>query len=364
MSLSDEIRENSKKVHTTEMKISIGEIISMYKDNEIVIQPEFQRLFRWNIEQKSKFIESILTGIPIPSVFVQQLDDGRWELIDGLQRISTILEFVGILFDEEKKLRPRSKLIGTKFLPALKDITYESFEDNQNQENSDNYFEREDKLIFKRTPILFQVIKRDSDNSTKYELFDRLNSGASPLTDQEIRSAIFLNERPEAIKLIKELKNNYDFIDTTQLSDKNIDEAYNEELVLRFFAYKNLTEKPKKIESIKDFLDEYLNEEFKTEEVKKMKEDFCKFFSFLNSNITNPFKGKRGGFTISKFETLTIGLTQYLDKIDSKQDSFIKKIENLDSQDWFIEATAKRSAAKIRLTTYLENAPKYFNVEN
>ncbi len=362
MSLSDEIRENSKKVHTTEMKISIGEIISMYKDNEIVIQPEFQRLFRWNIEQKSRLIESILTGIPIPSVFVQQLDDGRWELIDGLQRISTILEFVGILYDEDKKLRPRSILVGTKFLPSLKNITYESFENDSNQEDSSNFFSREDKLIFKRTPILFQVIKRDSDNSTKYELFDRLNSGASPLTDQEIRSAIFLNERPEAIKLIKDLKNNDDFVETTQLSDKNIDEAYNEELILRFFAYLNLAKNPKKIDSIKDFLDDYLTNEFKVEDISIMKKSYENFFTFLNKNVNSPFKGKRGGFTISKYEVLTIGLHSSICELEKDKDKYIKKIQDLDKQEWFKEATAKRSVAKNRLDIYTSNASQYFNV--
>lgn len=363
MSLSDEIRENSKKVHTTEMRISIGEIISMYKENEIIIQPEFQRLFRWNIEQKSKFIESILTGIPIPSVFVQQLENGSWELIDGLQRVSTILEFVGILVDKETKiLYEHSELVKTKFLPSLDGMSYESFEDNPNQKDSKVYFNREDKLIFKRTPILFQVVKRDSDSSTKYELFDRLNSGASPLTDQEIRSAIFLNEKPEAIKLIKELKDNSDFIETTRLSDRNINEAYNEELVLRFFAYLNLAKNPKKIDFIKEFLDTYLKDEFDNQDIENMRNSFIKFFSFLNANTNSPFQGKSGGFTISKFEILTIGLSSYLDDLETHKKEYIKKINYVDKELWFTKATAKRSVARNRLEIYTQNAAEYFKI--
>ena len=205
MGLSDEIKDNAKKVHTTEMKMSIGEIISMYKENEIIIRPEFQRLFRWNTEQKSRFIESILIGIPIPTLFVQQIDDGRWEVIDGLQRISTILEFVGILLDADEKLYPRLVLMKTKFLPSLDNVTYEDFKNNTNQEDSELAFDMETKLIFKRTALSIQIVKRESDSTTKYELFDRLNSGGTPLSGQEIRNAIFLLEQPEAILFIKKL---------------------------------------------------------------------------------------------------------------------------------------------------------------
>ena len=72
----------------------------MYKDDlEFVINPDFQRLFRWENGQKSKLIESLLLGIPLPSIFVFEKEDATWELIDGLQRISTLLEFMGELKD-------------------------------------------------------------------------------------------------------------------------------------------------------------------------------------------------------------------------------------------------------------------------
>ncbi len=361
MSLNEEIREKSKTVHTTDMSMSIGEIISMYKDNEIIIRPEFQRLFRWNIEQKSKFIESILIGIPIPSIFVQQLDNGQWEVIDGLQRISTLLEFAGVLVDADNKIVPRSSLIKTKFLPSLNGITYESFIDSPHQEESNNHFDMETKLVFKKTRLFFQILNRDGDGTTKYELFNRLNSGSTQLTNQEIRSAIYINEKPKAINLIKELSKNEDFMNTTNLSDRNIEEAYNEELVLRFFAYSNLNEDTK-VNSIKEFLDNYLEEIFDENELTNMRNSFTKFFKFLNDNLNvKAFKGNAGGFTISKFEVLTIGLYPYIDKLDTNKDKFIQKINTLDKEDWFTEATSKRSFARKRLELYTKNAPKYFN---
>ena len=78
MGLVQEIKDNEKKISTTEMKMSIGEIINLYKDEDLILNPEFQRLFRWSLEQKSRLIESILIGIPLPSIFVQQTENGRW----------------------------------------------------------------------------------------------------------------------------------------------------------------------------------------------------------------------------------------------------------------------------------------------
>jgi uncharacterized protein with ParB-like and HNH nuclease domain len=76
MSLQNEIDLKIKEISTDGYPMSIGEIISLYKENEMDIHPEFQRFFRWTIEQKSRLIESILLGIPIPSVFVAQREDG------------------------------------------------------------------------------------------------------------------------------------------------------------------------------------------------------------------------------------------------------------------------------------------------
>jgi uncharacterized protein with ParB-like and HNH nuclease domain len=104
--LDSEIESAQRKVKTDAYQMSIGEIVNMYKDDELVINPDFQRLFRWEVGQKAKLIESVLLGIPIPSIFVFETDDGKWELIDGLQRISTILEFMGLLKDPENRDAP------------------------------------------------------------------------------------------------------------------------------------------------------------------------------------------------------------------------------------------------------------------
>ncbi len=90
----DEARQTVK---TDSYPMSIGELAAMYERGEIVLRPEYQRYFRWSDEQKSKLIESILIGLPLPSVFVSQDKDGNWEVVDGMQRLSTIFDFMGLL---------------------------------------------------------------------------------------------------------------------------------------------------------------------------------------------------------------------------------------------------------------------------
>lgn len=359
MSLSLEIKENAKKVHTNEMKMSIGEIINLYVDDEIIIRPEFQRLFRWEIDQKSKFIESILIGIPIPPIFVQQLEDGRWEVIDGLQRLSTILEFVGVLKDENGDIINPEALLKTKYLPSLKNMYYEKF---NNISAEANFFDRETKLIFKRAAITVAIIKRESDISAKYELFDRLNSGGSKLTEQEIRTAIYTFEKPKAISLIKELVQNENFANAIKLSDRLIEQAYDEEIVLRFFAYSEIADQFTSYNSsIKDFLDGYIEEHFSEENINKLKSNFNRFFAGINQ-IDNSLSNKTKGFSITKFEALVIGLMPHIDSFSDNYELYVNKIKNISNEEWFKNATTGNSYARNRLKVFTENAPKYFDI--
>src|SRR4051794_21534912 len=82
--LQEEIDAGKRLVKTDAYQMSVGEIVNMYKDGELFINPDFQRLFRWEPGQKSKLLESILLGIPLPPIFVYERDDSTWELIDGL----------------------------------------------------------------------------------------------------------------------------------------------------------------------------------------------------------------------------------------------------------------------------------------
>lgn len=119
MSLQEEIEKGAAEISTDRYSMSIGELISLYREREIDIHPEFQRFYRWSDLQKSKLVESLLLGIPLPPIFVAQRNDGVWDVVDGLQRISTILEFVGELKAEDGSVHEQLELEGTRYLPSL-----------------------------------------------------------------------------------------------------------------------------------------------------------------------------------------------------------------------------------------------------
>ena len=151
MTLQEEIDKKAGEIHTDAYPMSIGELISLYRDNELDIHPEFQRFFRWTLLQKTKLIESILLGLPLPPIFVSQRDDGVWDVVDGLQRLSTIFEFVGILKDENGNLYPPSKLTKTKYLPSLGGKIWESDDSNSSLTSAQ-------RLELKRGRIDVQII--------------------------------------------------------------------------------------------------------------------------------------------------------------------------------------------------------------
>ena len=162
MTLEQQVQDGRQEIHTDAYPMSIGEIISIYKDGDLDIHPEFQREFRWKPHQKSKLIESILLGIPLPSIFVAQRDDGIWDVVDGVQRLSTIMSFVGELLDEnDEKLEPLI-LEKTKYLPKLEGISWEATD-------PENEISTELKRAFKREKIDVKIIKKESDGNAKFE---------------------------------------------------------------------------------------------------------------------------------------------------------------------------------------------------
>ena len=100
--LSD-IGNSRNTLQTDKLDMSFGEIMNMYERDEIIINPDFQRLYRWTDYQKTRFIESVIIGIPIPPIFVAEDSQGRWEVVDGLQRLSTIFSFFGVLKNMPEK---------------------------------------------------------------------------------------------------------------------------------------------------------------------------------------------------------------------------------------------------------------------
>lgn len=315
MSLQDQIETAAADINTDAYAMSIGEIVNLYRDEELVIRPAFQRLFRWNTYQKSRLIESILLGIPIPSIFVSQRDDGVWEVVDGLQRLSTLLEFIGELKNADGERRAPSVLVGTKYLPDLEGRTYET---------GSTTLDTAQRIAFKRSKLDIKIVKEAATSKTKYDLFDRLNSGGAILSDQEFRNSLIVMTDPTFMDWLESIRECSDFQDSVAPSDKQSDEQYDLELAVRFVILSNRTEAG--LSQFKDL------RELLTDSILEYAEDpafdraaqadrFKRTFAILNRGLNGSAFRRYdvgtdrflGGFSVSAFEVISTGVATNLD---------------------------------------------------
>jgi hypothetical protein len=334
--------------------MSLGEVMNLYKDDELKINPAFQRLFRWDITRKTRFIESILLSIPIPPIFVFQDKDGNWELIDGLQRLSTILEFSGILKNPEGKKVEPSTLEGTKFLPSLADKRWQVWN------MGDSAVDKTMQMQIKRARIRVEILLKESDENAKYELFQRLNTGGAQLSQQEVRNCVAVMINLDLYKLLIKLSENDDFIKTTNQTESAVEKQAGVELVLRYFAFRHHPYKNGL--DVHEYLDSALVEISKNDKIdwEEEEEVFKKTFSMLNDSLGNKaFKRWDGNdfggkFLMSLYETIAFGISQNIDEISSQvKGEQSKFVVSRAKALWANPIFEKNSGAGIRGTTRL-----------
>lgn len=239
--LQNEIEKAQRQVRTDAYQMSIGEIVSMYEANEIKIDPEFQRLFRWSNSQKSKLIESLLLGIPLPPIFVFEKEAGEWELIDGLQRLSTILEFMGILKDSSGEIRPPSILDATKYLPSLHNVVWELSDIIEDASRGEQVvLEKSSQLAIRRSRLGVEILKRPSDNQTKFDLFQRLNAGGTQANPQELRNCIMLMVNRSFFVKVREAIELPQFQEVSNISEEQKEKQRDMEFAVRFLVLLNI----------------------------------------------------------------------------------------------------------------------------
>ncbi len=330
MPLDDEIALARKEIVSDGYDMSVGELINLYKDKEIRIHPEFQRLFRWDQTRKTRFIESLLLALPLPPIFVYQGDKGVWELIDGLQRLSTIFEFVGILLDESGALRPPTALEGTRFLPSLADKKW-----TQTSDNSDDGIGPTQQLQIKRARMRVEILKQESDPQAKYELFQRLNTGGQNLSEQEIRNCVGVMLNPTFQEWLFGLANGKNFRDTINQTDSAIERQAHVELVLRLFSFRHVPYKAGL--DVHEYLDDALVKLATDTQFNSSSEEsiFSRTFSLLNTIMGDrAFKKWNGSdfsgkFLMSVFEVVALGVSKNIDAIevlvDQERTDFVRK---------------------------------------
>lgn len=350
--LQIQIDHAARTIATDSYSMSIGEIINMYKDKEIDVHPEFQRAFRWEIEQKSALIESILLGIPMPPIFIFHREDGVWDVIDGQQRLCTIFQFIGEYLDHEGEKQPPIKLTKTKFLPALDGILWESADDNVYQLTTAQ------RILIKRAKIDVKLLKSTSDKNAKYDLFQRLNSGGSHLTPQEVRTCIIIMESPAFYDHLVEMSNNHDFINTLPLTERAIQEQENLEFIIRFIVARNcsIDNMPS---SLHEFFDDSIVSLINSAEfdIGNEKSIFNRTFKLLDDHFgADSFRRYNaekdtfeGATTISAFEALAPAISKDINLYENMGTNDIrKKIVAMHSHPDYARAAARRSTDRYK----------------
>jgi len=357
MPIEQEIALSRQKINTDSYEMSIGEIINLYRDVEILINPEFQRLFRWDSTRKTRFIESLLLGIPIPPIFVFQNEDGIWELIDGLQRLSTILEFVGELKNKEGKLCAPLILEGTAYLPSLAGKFWESRDDHD-----PNSIGRAQQLQIKRARLRVEILRPESEPRAKYELFQRLNTGGARLSEQEVRNCVAVMLDPTLLKWLLQCASEENFSKTTNQTENAIEKQGATELALRFFAFRSVPYSAGL--DVHEYLDKALFEIATDKSFDKQHEKavFDQTFELLEEALgTKAFKrwdehNFTGKFLMSVFEVLATGIAANLNAINSLDSGErISHIQARAKQLWQEPVFQKNSGAGVRGTTRLTN---------
>jgi uncharacterized protein with ParB-like and HNH nuclease domain len=342
--LEQEIVAKKNEISTDGYPMSIGEIANLYRDREIDIHPEFQRFFRWSILQKTKLIESILLGIPIPSVFVSQREDGVWDVVDGLQRLSTIFEFMGILRDEDDNLLPPSQLVKTDYLPSLENKFWEN-------DDTPNSFTSAQRIAFKREKLDLKIVKKESGENVKYELFQRLNTLGSKLSDQEVRNCLLVMINKDFYNWLRELSLNEDFLNVLSLPERMIDEQYNMELALRFIIFRHIdVTEIKTTQDLGAFITDKMIEYTEPDvlNLDEEKDIFDRTFNFLNTSTAestfkryNETKDRfEGKFLLSAFEAIGVGTGMNITTLESKTpEEFTDRVKEIWNNDLFTSKT-------------------------
>lgn len=343
--LEIQLEKTRNSLSTDRLDMSFGEIMSMYDREELIVDPDFQRLFRWDIYQRTRFIESILIGIPIPPIFVAEDENGRWELVDGLQRISTILSFFGVLRSLPEK---------NNWILGKGDIAH----DLENLSCKDLPLKFQ--LNIKRASCRVEIIKWNSAFDMRYELFNRLNTGGSELTDQEIRNAIFRGISKEFNAFLRKCAELPIFVNLVQPTERQLEQLYMDELVLRFCSLIDFSGDLS--ENISQHMTEYMrNAVMNVQKIAELESKFTNTIELLSPIGKEVYRSTNNVFSTSLYDCVMIGVTKYYDRYkDLRTDQIIDKINELRVSESFKKASGSASASKSRIAKRIEVADEIF----
>ncbi|MEJ2066301.1 MAG: DUF262 domain-containing protein [Reinekea sp.] len=291
------IKKHQRQVSYDTKEFTVEMVVDKYHEgkdtdeNELFV-PDYQRDFVWLIENQSRLIESLMIGLPIPYIFIADVNsndpdiDGRVEIVDGSQRIRTLHAFV----------KNELKLKGLKLVPEINGFRFCDLPSSRQRR-------------FKRISIRIIELS-DCTESTRRDLWERINTGSDELKDMEKRKGSQHGSSPLYKEVLEACADIKDFVNAAPLGVTKARRGEAMEFVLRFFAYLDGYESFD--HSVRDFLDLYLDKKSKLEGAssQKMINEFAGVMRFVKNNFPHGFRKTEKSKTTPRvrFEAISVGV--------------------------------------------------------
>lgn len=290
-----QLQKQRRKVDFDSYDITVDELVRRVSRGRIEIAPAYQRQFRWDDERQSRLIESHLLGIPVPPLFmatnVEEDEGTRWEVVDGLQRLLSITNFLG---DQATRAAARLqgdplRLVGLEILESLDGMRAEDLPADLRNGLEDR-------------PMKVIVLNDKSDLQVRFDLFERLNTGGVKLTDHEVRESVFMGE---FVDLLTELAETASFKTVVVLPRARQLDGTPQDYVLRFFAF--LDRYRQFDHSVKDFLTDYCRDAAADPRLTERRQVFLRTFKLLARSFPSGLKSRKGTTPVNLFEGVAVG---------------------------------------------------------
>lgn len=277
-----QIKLKQQDVKYDQRDFTIKHIISDFQDGLFYI-PDYQRKKGiWPIKDQQRFIESVLLGLPIPFMFVAQVKDGPLEIVDGVQRISTLESFINndLVLDD------------LTHLPELNSFKF-----------SDLPVSRQ--IKFGTRALRMIVLDESTTAKTRQEIFDRVNTAGQPANSQEVRRGAMPGK---FMTFLKDCAEDAQFTRLCPMSKQLTNRREGEELVLRFFAYSDRYQDFK--HDVDEFLDQFVADHQKEFDKKRMLSEFHRMLEFVERHFANGFAKAQNSKATPRvrFEAIAVGV--------------------------------------------------------
>ncbi len=368
MGVLDDVNLHRTELKTDSFTTTISDLLGMYSRGDLHVNPEYQRLFRWDIERQSEYIESLLLNIPTPPLFFATNPDGKSEVIDGLQRLSTLIKFFSSeVFEgaplasaenneiEQNNVQVGTMLCGAPLVESLEGFTLKTLPETLVRT-----------LRYTRIPII--VLEKESSRRARFHVFKRLNRSGSVLSEQEIRNCsarLYGNEFPEALK---NLASDNNVRRALGLPEEQTRKMGTEECVLRLLAnvYSPVPLQHSVIEFLDGFMEHASEGKFKLDAgtseklircFKYLAEIFPEGQSFKFWRANKP----QGSFSANLFDIISYGVYKNFDKIYDKPEFTKQRIIALHDGDVLKEYVGSGTNTRRKYLGRLELGKSWFS---